>query len=49
MFKNDIMLYFARVEGLRSPIGVEHSGEAIYGCCLHNAKLFERIELSGIW
>ena len=28
---------------------VEHSGEGIYGCHLHNAKLFERIEHSGIW
>ena len=26
-----------------------HSGEGIYGCRSHNAKLFERIEHSGIW
>ena len=31
-----------------SPMGVEHSGEGIYSCRLHNAKLFERIEHSGI-
>ena len=29
-------------------MGVEHSNEGIYGCRLHNAKLFERIEHSGI-
>ena len=29
-------------------MGVEHSGEGIYGCRSHNAKLFERIEYSGI-
>ena len=28
--------------------GVEHSGEGIYGCHSHNAKLVERIEHSGI-
>ena len=28
-------------------MGVEHSGEGIYGCHSHNAKLFERIEQSG--
>ena len=28
--------------------GVEHSGEVIYGCRSRNAKLFERIEHSGI-
>ena len=27
---------------------VEHSGEGIYGCHSHNAKLFKRIEHSGI-
>ena len=27
-------------------MGVKHSGEGIYGCHLHNAKLFERIEPS---
>ena len=26
---------------------VEHSGEGIVGRCSHNAKFFERIELSG--
>ena len=30
------------------PHGVEHSDEGIYGCHLHNAKLFERIEHSDI-
>ena len=30
------------------PTGVEHSGEEIYGCHSHNAKLFEWIEHSGI-
>ena len=25
-------------------MGVEHSGEGIYGCRSHNAKIFERIE-----
>ena len=29
-------------------MGVEHSGEGIFRCCLHNAKLSERIEHSGI-
>ena len=29
-------------------MGVEHSGEGIYGCHSHNAKLFERTEHSGI-
>ena len=29
-------------------MGVEHSGEGISGCRSHNAKLFERIEHSGI-
>ena len=29
-------------------MGVEHIGEGIYGCHSHNAKLFERIEHSGI-
>ena len=29
-------------------MGVERSGEEIYGYRLHNAKLFERIEHSGI-
>ena len=28
-------------------MGVELSGEGIYSCHLHNAKLFERIEHSG--
>ena len=32
---------------IRSPMGVEHSGEGIFGRCSHNAKLFERIEHSG--
>ena len=30
-------------------MGAEHSGLGIYGCHSHNAKLFERIEHSGIW
>ena len=34
---------------VRSPTGVEHSGEGIYGCRSHNAKLFELIEHTGIW
>ena len=29
-------------------MGFEHSGEGIYGCHSHNAKLFERIEHSSI-
>ena len=29
-------------------MGIEYSGEGIYGCCSHNAKHFERIEHSGI-
>ena len=29
-------------------MGVEHSGEGIYGCHLYNATLFEGIEPSGI-
>ena len=29
-------------------MGVKHSGEGIYGCRSHNAKLFEWIEHSGI-
>ena len=29
-------------------MGVAHSGEGIYCCHLHNTKLFERIEHSGI-
>ena len=29
-------------------MGVEHSGDGIFGCRLHNAKLFEWIEHSGI-
>ena len=29
-------------------MGVEHSSEGIYGCHSHNAKLFDRIEHSGI-
>ena len=33
---------------IRSPTGVVHSGEGNYGCHSHNAKLFERIEHSGI-
>ena len=33
---------------IRSPTEVEHSGEGIYDCHSHNAKLFERIEHSGI-
>ena len=33
---------------IRPPMAVEHSGEGIYGCRSHNAKLFERIEHSGI-
>ena len=28
-------------------MGIEHSGEEIYGFHSHNAKLFERIKLSG--
>ena len=28
-------------------MGVEHSGERIFGCCSHNAKLFERIKHTG--
>ena len=28
-------------------MGVEHSGKGIFGCRLHNAKLFEIIERSG--
>ena len=32
---------------IRSPMGVEHSGEGIFGRRSHNAKLFERIEHSG--
>ena len=32
---------------MRFSMGVEHSGEGIVGRCSHNAKLFERIELSG--
>ena len=31
---------------IRSPLGVEHSGEGIYGCRSHNGKLFEQIEYS---
>ena len=27
-------------------MGVEHSGEGIFGRCSHSAKLFERIEHS---
>ena len=31
-------------------MGVEHSGEGIFGRRSHNAKLFERIEHSGkLW
>ena len=37
-----------RWQYIRSPTGVEHSGEWIYDCHPHNAKLFERIEHSGI-
>ena len=33
---------------IRFPMGVEHSAKGIYSCGLHNAKLFERIEHSGI-
>ena len=33
---------------MRSPMGVKHSGEGIYGCHSHNPNLFERIEHSGI-
>ena len=29
-------------------MGFEHSSEGIYGCRSNNAKLFERIEHSGI-
>ena len=29
-------------------MGVEHSGEGIYGCRSHYATLFKRIERSGI-
>ena len=29
-------------------LGVEHSGEGVFGCRSHDAKLFERIEHSGI-
>ena len=29
-------------------MGVEHIGKGIYGCRSDNAKLFERIEQSGI-
>ena len=28
-------------------MGVEHSGEGIFGCPSHNAKLFERSEHPG--
>ena len=30
------------------PYGIEHSGEEIYGCHSHNAKLFKQIKHSGI-
>ena len=30
-------------------MGVKHSGEGMFGSCSHNAKLFVRIEHSGIW
>ena len=40
--------YCIKVQNIRSPMGVEHSGEGIDGCRSHNAKLFERIEHSGI-
>ena len=33
---------------IRSPMGVEHPGQRIFGCRSHNAKLFKRIEHSGI-
>ena len=33
--------------GLFFPMGVEHSGEGIFGRRSHNAKFFERIEHSG--
>ena len=29
-------------------MGFEYSGEGIFGCCSHNAKLSERIKHSGI-
>ena len=32
---------------IRSLMGVEHSGEGIFGRHSHNAKLFKRIEHSG--
>ena len=32
----------------RPPMRVEHIGEVIYGCRSHNAKVFQRIEHSGI-
>ena len=32
---------------IRTPMGVEHSGEGIFSRRSHNAKLFERIEHSG--
>ena len=34
---------------VRSSMGVEHSSKGISSCSSHNAKLFERIEHSGIW
>ena len=39
-----LMFYFTLI---RSPMGVEHSGEGIFSRRPHNAKLFERIEHSG--
>ena len=33
---------------IHSLTGVEYSGEGIYGCHSHNAKLFEGIAHSGI-
>ena len=34
---------------IRSPMGSDHLGKRIYACYSYNAKLFERIEHSGIW
>ena len=42
------MIIIHKHKFIRSPMGVEHSGEGIYGRRSHNAKLFERIEHSGI-
>ena len=41
---NDSIQYIYIYIYIRSPMGIEHSGEGILGCRTHNAKLFERIE-----